>query len=118
MSQRKDAAPREWSIQISRSQFVQTVGIGVGDRQSGVVRQLPLHRKRRLHDVGRPQVGADFLYYLGGLEAAEGGRQWDGGEEVWFRDHILLLHNAVVALGCQRVAQTEAVVKHAESRAK
>ncbi len=91
--------------------------IGKGDGERGLSRQLPLHGDGRLHDVGGAHLSADLLHdlrLLFGREACDGRNI---RIEIRIGEQVLLLGDPVVALRGENVAQREAIVKHAETRA-
>ncbi len=106
---------RQRCIDVVRPQFVQTVRIRISHRQRSMSRQLALHRHRRLHDIRRAQVRADFLNRLrSGLQSLD---RRNIGEEIRIGYHELLLNLSVVTIGRQSVRQREAIVKDSVSRA-
>src|SRR5579862_5101531 len=94
-----------------------TVGVRVGDRQRSILWQLTLQCYRRLEYVGSTQTGTDLLDDLRRRGSAQRGDRGNVRVKIRIGDHILLLHDAVIALRGEGICQNEAIVEGPESSA-
>ncbi len=102
--------PRQWRVDVSGSKLVKPMRVRECYRHGGVSGQLPLEGHGGLQEVGRPQRRADFFDDLLPREAAQQGQGRNLRIEVRIRDHVLLLHDAVLAVGGKRIREREAIV--------
>ena len=89
--------------------------IGVSDRYRGIERQLALESQGGLHEIGSAHGGTDALNRAGCERAAETRDIGYGGEKIRVGDYVLLLHDAVIAPGGERIRKAEAIVEHPKS---
>src|SRR5580700_4563902 len=96
---------------------MQAVRVCVGDRDCGVQRHLAFERNSGLHEVRSAQCWADLLDGAGWHRSGQARAGGDGGKKVRICDYVLLLEDAVVALGSEKVRESESIIKYAESGA-
>ena len=100
---------------------MQPTGIGVRDRDRGVVRKLALVADRGLQEVRGPKCATDALDGARLKRSGERGKRrrnssW-AREEVRVVDDELLLHYAVKALGGECIGEAKAIVEDPEAGA-
>ncbi len=95
-------SPRQRRVDVLGTEHVHTMGVCVGDRESGARRQLALEGQCRLHVVGRAYSRTYGLYRLVSQRCKRRGGG-NRGEEIRIGDYKLLLNNSVVTLRGDKV---------------